>query len=115
MASTEDEEYPTETEVVTEDLPEVTRSAGEEEREAEQEEQTTVVGEMEASVQTAATEDSELRPEAEETEVNFVTQRDEEIENYQSTVRELSAELIARGEELGAHYLAHSYTVAITP
>ena len=113
MASTDNEECPTETEVITEELPEAARSAGEEEREAELEEQTVIVGEIEASLQTAPTEDSELRPAAEETEEALVTGRDEEIENYQSTVRELSAELISRGEELGAHYLAYISTASI--
>ena len=107
MATTENEECPTETEVITEDLPEASRSAGEEDGEAEQEEQAVVGGEMEASLQAETTEHSEVRPAVEEAEESLVTGRDEEIENYQSTVRELSAAVVAQGEELGAHYLAH--------
>ena len=34
-----------------------------------------------------------------------MTQRDEEIENYQSTVKELTAAVIEREQKIGAHQL----------
>lgn len=58
-------------------------------------------------VETTTTAAGEVLPakEGEGEEAAVVTQRDEEIENYQSTVKELSAALIERGEKIGAHYL----------
>ena len=38
-------------------------------------------------------------------EERLVTQRDEEIENYQSTIKELTAAVIEREQKLGAHQL----------
>ena len=43
--------------------------------------------------------------EGEEEEGGVVTQRDEEIENYQSTVKELTSAVIDREEKIGVHQL----------
>ena len=60
-------------------------------------------------VETSTAPGSEVVPagEGEGDERAVVTQRDEEIENYQSTVKELSAALIERGEKIGAHHLEY--------
>ena len=51
----------------------------------------------------------------EEEEGGVVTQRDEEIENYQSTVKELTAVVIDREEKIGVHQLElHAYIILCT-
>ena len=77
-------------------------SEAESESDAETEPATAVLEELELAGELLhAGEEGE----GEDEEVGVVTQRDEELENYQSTVQELSAALIERGEKLGAHQL----------
>ena len=46
-------------------------------------------------------------------EERLVTQRDEEIENYQSTVKELTTAVIEREQKIGAHQLEFYFTVTL--